>query len=167
MLPSKDMSLWCHWTCVDLRQGCKQLYACQSLWLEKVAKHRCLTKRLWMRMQTRSKLTQRLLRWKAFYHYPLLTVQHKHTYPCLPTCRRARTQLSKRPWRVDELDAVAARWFSAADTDMDMNNGTGVPRSPWRRVIMFADNAGADIMLGLLPLARSAMFAGCSISVTV
>ena len=33
----------------------------------------------------------------------------------------------------------------------------GVPKTPWKRVIMFVDNAGADIMLGMLPLARSAL----------
>ncbi len=30
----------------------------------------------------------------------------------------------------------------------------GEPRKPYKRVIMFVDNAGADILLGMLPLAR-------------
>ncbi len=30
----------------------------------------------------------------------------------------------------------------------------GEPGKPYKRVIMFVDNAGADILLGMLPLAR-------------
>lgn len=30
----------------------------------------------------------------------------------------------------------------------------GEPGRPYRRVIMFVDNAGADILLGMVPLAR-------------
>ena len=41
---------------------------------------------------------------------------------------------------MDTFDALAAKWFSidaAEDLPPD-----GVPRSPFRRVIMFVDNAG-------------------------
>ena len=55
--------------------------------------------------------------------------------------REARTKLSRRPWRVDTFDALAGKWFSLDAAD-DLP-AQGVPRSPFRRVIMFVDNAGA------------------------
>ena len=57
--------------------------------------------------------------------------------------RQARTQLSRRPWRVDTFDALADCWFSRAPEDMDLDVGAAVPHTPFRRVIMFVDNAGA------------------------
>lgn len=58
---------------------------------------------------------------------------------CLTTslkCREARTKLSKRPWRVDHFDAFSRDWFSR-------HGGAGSQRgSPWRRVMIFVDNAG-------------------------
>ena len=46
-----------------------------------------------------------------------------------------------RPWRVDDFDALRARFFGAA-------------ARPHRRAVIFVDNAGADFVLGILPLAR-------------
>jgi hypothetical protein len=46
-----------------------------------------------------------------------------------------------RPWRVDDFDALHARFFGAA-------------ARPHRRAVIFVDNAGADFVLGILPLAR-------------
>ena len=43
-----------------------------------------------------------------------------------------------RPWHVDDFDALAARW-----------RGT-----PHRRAVLLVDNAGADVVLGMIPLAR-------------
>lgn len=43
-----------------------------------------------------------------------------------------------RPWLVDGLDALAARFAKA----------------PHRKAILFVDNAGADITLGMIPFAR-------------
>lgn len=56
--------------------------------------------------------------------------------------RQARTQLSRRPWRVDTFDALADCWFSRMPEDMDLVAGAAVPPTPFRRVIMFVDNAG-------------------------
>ena len=61
-------------------------------------------------------------------------------------CARA----AARPWRVDTFDALATRWASALSS--------GLP--PFRRTIMFVDNAGADAVLGVLPLARELLRAG-------
>jgi len=59
------------------------------------------------------------------------------------TRRQARTQLSRRPWRVDTFDALAATWLSRAPPDVDLDAGAAVPPTPFCRVIMFVDNAGA------------------------
>ena len=64
--------------------------------------------------------------------------------------RDARERLSKRPWRVDDFDKLAAVWLRPLEE--------GVP--PYRRTVIFADNAGADIVLGLLPLARELLRMG-------
>lgn len=32
---------------------------------------------------------------------------------CVCVRRKARTQLAQRPWRVDDLDAFAEKWFAA------------------------------------------------------
>jgi type II pantothenate kinase len=50
-----------------------------------------------------------------------------------------RAKLQKRPWSVDCYDALAARWAAP---------------QPHQLAVMFVDNSGADIVLGMLPLAR-------------
>lgn len=55
-------------------------------------------------------------------------------------CREARTKLSRRPWRVDTFDELAQKWFSCSNAEALPDDG--VPHSPFRRVIMFVDNAG-------------------------
>ena len=52
--------------------------------------------------------------------------------------RATRAKLQARPWSVDDFDALSARW-------------AGVPHAS---AVMFVDNSGADIVLGMLPLAR-------------
>ena len=41
-------------------------------------------------------------------------------------CRKSRAQLSKRPWRVDDLDALAGRWFSHAGLTGQTGTGEGL-----------------------------------------
>ncbi|UCG15835.1 MAG: DUF89 family protein [Phycisphaerales bacterium] len=60
-------------------------------------------------------------------------------------------RLKARPWFEDDLDVVEAR---LAD------NGT-----PYCKAMVFADNAGADVVLGILPLARH--LAGIGVNVVV
>jgi len=62
----------------------------------------------------------------------------------------ARERLSKRPWRVDDFDKF--------ETSLNLKESP-----PYRRVLIFADNAGADIVLGLLPLAREFLRLGCEV----
>ena len=54
--------------------------------------------------------------------------------------REARTKLSRRPWRVDTFDELTQKWFSCSNAEALPDDG--VPHSPFRRVIMFVDNAG-------------------------
>ncbi len=56
-----------------------------------------------------------------------------------------RDRLPARPWLVDDGDALSARLLE--------------PR-PYRQVLFFVDNAGADLVLGCLPLARHLARAG-------
>ncbi|EFN57701.1 hypothetical protein CHLNCDRAFT_34679 [Chlorella variabilis] len=65
--------------------------------------------------------------------------------------REARTKLSQRPWRVDDFDEFAEASI----------NSTVV--SPYQRVMMFVDNAGADVVLGMLPFARELLRMGAEV----
>ncbi|GIL89535.1 hypothetical protein Vretimale_1901 [Volvox reticuliferus] len=96
--------------------------------------------------------------------------------------RTARLKLSKRPWAVDNFDAFAARILSdVEDQDGAMEQQhtavegvegspsmatvsvSGRRRPPYRRVMMFVDNSGADVVLGMLPFARELLRLGCEV----
>jgi type II pantothenate kinase len=62
--------------------------------------------------------------------------------------RRARENLAARPWRVDDLDE-----FCGA---VEVGRG-------YKRAVVFVDNAGADVVLGMLPLARELLRAGAEV----
>lgn len=53
--------------------------------------------------------------------------------------RRTRASQPPRPWRYDDLDTWWQRWESGR---------------AYRHAVFFIDNAGADILLGCIPLAR-------------
>ena len=58
-------------------------------------------------------------------------------------CREARTKLSKRPWRVDQFDGFANAWLGGrGDNGSPSAEQHNEGRSPFRRIIMFVDNAG-------------------------
>ena len=63
--------------------------------------------------------------------------------------RGTRAKLQARPWSVDDFDALAARW--AAPT-------------PHAHAVMFVDNSGADVVLGMLPLARELLRRGTRVT---
>ena len=66
--------------------------------------------------------------------------------------RAARARVAAgRPWRCDTFDALAAHWTAAV---------AAARRPPFKRAIIFVDNAGADVVLGVLPLARALLAAG-------
>lgn len=83
-----------------------------------------------------------------------------HNATILEMYREARSKLSQRPWRVDDLDDFAEVWFCKSELD-DEDNGR--IRTPYKRAIIFVDNAGADVVLGMLPLARELLRTGCEV----
>ncbi len=80
-----------------------------------------------------------------FLGFTVIQCKSSATVSCLRSiqslCREARTKLSRRPWRVDTFDALAHKWLGASSPD-SLSEPAAVPRSPFRRVIMFVDNAG-------------------------
>ncbi|MBX2850206.1 MAG: DUF89 family protein [Phycisphaeraceae bacterium] len=58
-----------------------------------------------------------------------------------------RAKLRPRPWRHDALDAWAARLRSA----------------PYQAAVLFVDNAGPDVVLGMIPLARYLLEQGTTV----
>lgn len=64
--------------------------------------------------------------------------------------RQTRAEVDARPWVVDDFDALADRWRSGS----------------YRKAIVFVDNAGADVVLGMLPLCRELARRGTEVVVT-
>jgi len=63
----------------------------------------------------------------------------------------ARKQLRPRPWCVDGFDPWLAK-FSAAPT--------------WKSAVLFVDNAGTDVVCGMMPLARELLRGGVDVLLT-
>ncbi|XP_002991207.2 pantothenate kinase 2 [Selaginella moellendorffii] len=61
--------------------------------------------------------------------------------------RMSRNKM-QRPWRVDDFDAFRNRWMSG---------------KPHYRALLFVDNSGADIVLGMLPFARELLRRGTEV----
>lgn len=55
-----------------------------------------------------------------------------------PDFHHVRATLPKRPWRVDDYDLLEKTWLSKR----------------YKKAVIFIDNAGSDILLGALPMAR-------------
>jgi type II pantothenate kinase len=60
-----------------------------------------------------------------------------------------RAALPPRPWFIDDWDRWQRHWLEG---------------KPYRHVLLFADNAGPDICLGCLPLARRMLQAGARVT---
>ncbi|KAK1302878.1 Pantothenate kinase 2 [Acorus calamus] len=58
-----------------------------------------------------------------------------------------------RPWQVDDFDAFSKRM---------LGSGNEKPQ-PHKRALLFVDNSGADIVLGMLPLARELLRRGTEV----
>ncbi|MCK4341315.1 MAG: DUF89 family protein [Phycisphaerae bacterium] len=63
--------------------------------------------------------------------------------------RRTRAKQPPRPWRYDDVE----RWWRRWET-----------KPPCRHAVFFVDNAGGDILLGCLPLARWMLQAGTRVT---
>ncbi|XP_061339020.1 damage-control phosphatase At2g17340-like isoform X2 [Gastrolobium bilobum] len=61
----------------------------------------------------------------------------------LGTCEN----LVPRPWVIDDLDTCKMKWS----------------KKSWKKVIIFVDNSGADIILGILPFARELLRRGSQV----
>ncbi|KAL6011501.1 hypothetical protein ACLOJK_001949 [Asimina triloba] len=59
----------------------------------------------------------------------------------------------QRPWRVDDFDSFKKRMLGSGDDK---------PK-PHKRALLFVDNSGADIVLGMLPLARELLRRGTEV----
>ncbi|XP_027333436.1 pantothenate kinase 2-like isoform X3 [Abrus precatorius] len=66
--------------------------------------------------------------------------------------RMSRNKM-RRPWRVDDFDAFKERMIGTGDKKPAQH----------RRALLFVDNAGADIVLGMLPLARELLRRGTEV----
>ena len=58
---------------------------------------------------------------------------------------RAKSQLVPRPWLFDDLDAFIARIL---------------PSNSYAQALVFVDNSGADVVLGMLPFVRELLRSG-------
>ncbi|XP_074558294.1 pantothenate kinase 2 [Curcuma longa] len=58
-----------------------------------------------------------------------------------------------RPWRVDDFDIFKKRMLGSGDEKPN----------PYKRALLFVDNSGADIVLGMLPLARELLRRGTEV----
>lgn len=63
---------------------------------------------------------------------------------------QVRGRLAKRPWLIDGLDSWLAR----------------LRGKPYRRAVLFVDNAGPDIVLGMIPFARDLLRRGTDVLLT-
>ncbi|XP_072984241.1 pantothenate kinase 2 [Typha latifolia] len=59
----------------------------------------------------------------------------------------------QRPWRVDDFDMFKKRLLT----------NEGNKQQPYKRALLFVDNSGADIVLGMLPLAREFLRRGTEV----
>jgi len=64
-----------------------------------------------------------------------------------------RKKLPPHPWHIDDYNAIVERI-------------TGPQQPPYKRAILFVDNAGADIVLGMIPLARELLKRGSEVILT-
>ncbi|XP_044489584.1 damage-control phosphatase At2g17340-like isoform X2 [Mangifera indica] len=55
--------------------------------------------------------------------------------------------LVPRPWVIDDLETFKVKWS----------------KKPWKKAVIFVDNSGADIILGILPFARELLRLGTQV----
>lgn len=69
-----------------------------------------------------------------------------------------REKLVPRPWAIDCLDALIARLVDAT---------IGTKNTIYKKALLFVDNSGADIVLGMLPFARELLKGGVAGEVVI
>lgn len=60
---------------------------------------------------------------------------------------RSYEKLLSRPWVIDDLEQFKLRWL----------------RKSWKKAVIFVDNAGSDVVLGILPFARELLRRGTKV----
>ncbi|KAF9671576.1 hypothetical protein SADUNF_Sadunf12G0061800 [Salix dunnii] len=76
-------------------------------------------------------------------------VELYHKGTIIEIYRMSRNKM-QRPWRVDDFDAFKERMLGSGDKKPH----------PHKRALLFVDNSGADVILGMLPLARELLRRG-------
>ncbi|KAI5562667.1 hypothetical protein BDE02_15G066300 [Populus trichocarpa] len=79
-------------------------------------------------------------------------VELYHKGTIIEIYRMSRNKM-QRPWRVDDFDVFKERMLGSGDKK---------PR-PHKRALLFVDNSGADVVLGMLPLARELLQRGTEV----
>jgi type II pantothenate kinase len=73
--------------------------------------------------------------------------------------RAVLQKLLPRPWVIDDLDAILDRLEPQAQQQQQQQQQAPV----YRKALFFVDNSGADVMLGMLPLARELLQRGTAV----
>ncbi|CAM6128447.1 unnamed protein product [Calypogeia fissa] len=81
-------------------------------------------------------------------------VELYHSGTIIEIYRMSRNKM-QRPWRVDNFQAFRKRWIGDGE-------GAPLPLSH-KRALLFVDNSGADVVLGMLPLARELLRRGTEV----
>ncbi|XP_047316835.1 pantothenate kinase 2 [Impatiens glandulifera] len=79
-------------------------------------------------------------------------VELYHKGTIIEIYRMSRNKM-QRPWRVDDFDIFEERMLGKGDKIVQ----------PHKRALLFVDNSGADIVLGMLPLARELLRRGTEV----
>ena len=75
-----------------------------------------------------------------------------------------RDSLLPRPWVVDDMDALINRLLLNNNVkDNNNNNHSAKSKAPFKKAVLFIDNSGSDIILGMLPFARELLRTGCTV----
>ena len=91
----------------------------------------------------------------------------------------AREKLLPRPWAIDTMDRLVDKLSSSSNSSLEKNenqvNGggaldppnikssSGLSSSPYKKALLFVDNSGADVILGMLPFARELVRQGTNV----
>lgn len=66
--------------------------------------------------------------------------------------KKSFAELLPRPWAIDDFDELKTAWLA------------NPPR--WSKAVVFVDNSGADVILGIIPMARELIRNGTRVSPT-
>lgn len=77
----------------------------------------------------------------------------------------AREKLLPRPWVIDNMDRLVNKLSSSSAEKVNgSENSNGLKKqSPYKKALLFVDNSGADVILGMLPFARELLRQGTQV----